>query len=450
MNRIARILHIAESLRIADQLISIFDIVDEETLNDPQEYIYDLIDPEEEKNIKYKVQTISAKQAKKQFKTMQEDMTVFESYTNHAHKDQKEIVKDKMRSFDSDRIIVTSNNKVVDGNHHLIAAIKMNKPIKYINLQDPITTESKNKEETTEYHTRLHDIQNKLRTIASTTMKVYRGEFSGNKDGKYWSTDKEWAAQFTQTGRIEEVKTRRIKESDIFSIDPLPYAGDPDAIDEVVNQAKENGFKAIRLNEGTNEPNSIYVFDNSALRIASKSSCPIHNKMYGGLPEGGNYTNATEYEIGAQRFAEAAHCILGSIFKASRDFDNLLNIEIGHLKEEIGIMKYVLEEYSRDIYTDRVWNHYPEKYKEKTIKSIRDNSPKLKTKAQQLASEVEHQNLPSKVSEIVTLTYDAVIQLADSLLKSIKDYPQKMENAYKDPKLNQITNNISQIINELS
>ena len=138
MNRIARILHIAKSL--TSNLVSIFDIVDEETINDQREQLYDLIDPEEERNYKYEVKTISAKQAKKQFMTMQEDMTVFESFVDNANKDQKEIVKDKMRSFDTNRIIVTSNDKVVDGNHHLIAAIKLDKPIKYINLQDPIET----------------------------------------------------------------------------------------------------------------------------------------------------------------------------------------------------------------------------------------------------------------------------------------------------------------------
>jgi len=141
MNRIARILHLSEQLKTANKLVSIFDIIDEDTLEDPSEQLYDLIDPEEEKDIRYKVQTISAQQATSQFKTMNEDSTILEAYENHAKDEQKEIVDYKMKYFDKDRIIITSNNKVVDGNHHLIAAIKLDKPILFINLQEPIEKE---------------------------------------------------------------------------------------------------------------------------------------------------------------------------------------------------------------------------------------------------------------------------------------------------------------------
>jgi hypothetical protein len=141
-NKIARVLYIAKSLQLesktASRLVSIFDIVDEETLNDPQEYIYDLIDPEEEKQYRYEVKTISPEKAVTQFKTVAEDMTVLEAFEDHAIEDQINIVKDKMKHFDSERVIVTSNNKVIDGNHHLVAAIKSNKPINYVNLQKPI------------------------------------------------------------------------------------------------------------------------------------------------------------------------------------------------------------------------------------------------------------------------------------------------------------------------
>ena len=221
----------------ASALVSLLDVVDEDTLNNEREEIYHLVDPEEEERYVYKVQKISAKNAKRKFKTMKKDMTVFESFINYATENQKEIVKDKMKNFDANRVIITTSGSVVDGNHHTIAAIELDKPIKYIDLRKPIE-----------------------KKMASSMMEVYRGEFSGNKDGKYWSTDREWAAQFTQTGRIEEVKSRKIKEQDIFSPDILPYAGDPNEIDEAVKEAKRKGFKYVRLNEGRNEPDSIYIF----------------------------------------------------------------------------------------------------------------------------------------------------------------------------------------------
>ena len=227
----------AKVLRKASKTISIFEAVDEETLNDPREQIYHLIDLEEERNFVYDVKSMNADKAKSTLKTMNEDSTVFQAYKDFATDDQKELVSHKKRLFDRDRIIVTSRNKVVDGNHHVIAAIELGKPILYIDLQDPIEKKT-----------------------ASSVMEVYRGEFSGNKGGKYWSTDKEWAAQFTQTGRIEEVQTRRIREQDIFSSDPLPYAGDPEEIEEAIKEAKKKGFKYVRLDEGRNEPDSIYIF----------------------------------------------------------------------------------------------------------------------------------------------------------------------------------------------
>ena len=99
---------------------------------------------------------------------------------------------------------------------------------------------------------------------------IYRGEGgTSRKGGSYWSPSAEWAKQFTQTGRIEEVKKAFIKSDDIYTAKELPYAGDPDAIDKAVVHAKNKGFKAVRLSEGTNEPPSVYVFDLTALKSVS-------------------------------------------------------------------------------------------------------------------------------------------------------------------------------------
>jgi GNAT superfamily N-acetyltransferase len=99
---------------------------------------------------------------------------------------------------------------------------------------------------------------------------IYRGEGGTScKGGSYWSPSAEWAKQFTQTGRIEEVKKAFIKSDDIYTAKELPYAGNPDAIDKAVAHAKNKGFKAVRLSEGPNEPQSVYVFDQTALKSVS-------------------------------------------------------------------------------------------------------------------------------------------------------------------------------------
>jgi len=118
------------------------------------------------------------------------------------------------------------------------------------------------------------------RTIAARLLtadngfeRVFRGEGgSSEKGGRYWSPDEAWAAQFTQTGQASELLRAWIRTSDIQDAGSgeRPYAGDPDAIDEAVDAARGIGFKAVRLDEGTNEPPSVFVFDRAALKSVTR------------------------------------------------------------------------------------------------------------------------------------------------------------------------------------
>jgi hypothetical protein len=56
---------------------------------------------------------------------------------------------------------------------------------------------------------RLYEIERKVLTI-------YRGEYSGNKHGKFWTQDFEFAKQFTQSGLDKEVLARYIFPGDIY------------------------------------------------------------------------------------------------------------------------------------------------------------------------------------------------------------------------------------------
>jgi len=61
---------------------------------------------------------------------------------------------------------------------------------------------------------------------------------------------------------------------------------------------------------------------------------------FGGIPSGGGYGSNTEYEIGAQRLAEAVHCVLGAV----------MNEDDYHIKDECGLTNKILKEYSKPIY----------------------------------------------------------------------------------------------------
>ncbi len=103
----------------------------------------------------------------------------------------------------------------------------------------------------------------KIFRIAQGFITLYRGENTTNRGGsnigKYYSTDKEWAKQFTQTGQVNEVKSIQIPKSSIYIKDPLPLATEEQEFDECWAYAKQNGYKAFMVNEGVGEPNSVFV-----------------------------------------------------------------------------------------------------------------------------------------------------------------------------------------------
>jgi len=99
---------------------------------------------------------------------------------------------------------------------------------------------------------------------ATKQIQVYRGIYTGNENGHYYSTDKEFARQFTQSGQDKEIITRRIDLSTIYDARKegklLPEATNENDFDNGMMRAKELGLKGFRLSEGINQPDSIYIF----------------------------------------------------------------------------------------------------------------------------------------------------------------------------------------------
>jgi GNAT superfamily N-acetyltransferase len=101
-----------------------------------------------------------------------------------------------------------------------------------------------------------------IRYPKQTTSKMitlYRGVNVGNSNGKYWTTDKEWARQFTQYGQDSEIKTMSYPENRIFRNNPLPSAVSEQDLNTTEQLARKQGFAAFWVDEGPNEPNSVYV-----------------------------------------------------------------------------------------------------------------------------------------------------------------------------------------------
>jgi hypothetical protein len=101
------------------------------------------------------------------------------------------------------------------------------------------------------------------------TIKVYRGVSEYNKKyGNFWTTDKEWARQFTQAGLDKEIKQRTIDTSVIMKREnvPLPRACSDKGFDQAIKDAEFGKFDAFWVNEGQGEPPSIYVMNLAVLK----------------------------------------------------------------------------------------------------------------------------------------------------------------------------------------
>jgi hypothetical protein len=162
--------------------------------------------------------------------------------------------------------------------------------------------------------------------------------------------------------------------------------------------------------------------------------------MYGGIPEGGGYGSATEYEVAAHRIAEAIHCILGSLGKAVRS--NYPDIEIGHINEEAEIIKYAIDEDAKDIYIDRVWEESPDK--ERSYQQIVQASQRLKSLSLGKKSALARYWEP-KYYDVAIACYDALTLLAIAMLESVADYPQ-MKNAFTFPYLRRAISNLITLV----
>lgn len=196
--------------------------------------------------------------------------------------------------------------------------------------------------------------------------------------------------------------------------------------------------------------------------LTEASSCPIKTQIYGGLPGGGGYGSGTEYEIGAQQIAEAAHCILGSIGKTFSGND--LRLERGHIMEELGIIKRAVKEYAKPLYTERIFRnpeevramHYKEDYidtvlgySKKSVESIRTNSPKLERIARAKKQAIDKDYDPA-LQTLIEATYDVVIVLAQEMARGVKNWPQQeVDNAFQSSRLQAAVKNLDRAVAEV-
>lgn len=91
---------------------------------------------------------------------------------------------------------------------------------------------------------------------------LYRGH-GYNEGNNFYSPSKEFALEFTRTGRENELTKVKVNTNRIYKHNPLPrgYGEEDENFDIAIQIAKENGLNAIWVDEGLNQPNSVFKID---------------------------------------------------------------------------------------------------------------------------------------------------------------------------------------------
>lgn len=185
--------------------------------------------------------------------------------------------------------------------------------------------------------------------------------------------------------------------------------------------------------------------------LAESGGCPLRDITYGGIKTGGGFGATKELEVGAQRMAEAAHCILGSLGRhlgSSRsDWGAMVRLETGHLREEMELIEKFLDEYSKDIYINQInggWKDYkPEyqassrKYIEMFRKSVLKSAPRLIISAKENARKLfkNKSGIPMAVFNAAISSYLVLVKLAEAMIREVKNMPDHIGNPFKDYEL---------------
>lgn len=123
-----------ESLGTGGTTVKLTDLYDQYELHDERETLYHFIESEDLER-EFVVREMTPAQART-YVTANDDMTAYDAYRQFATKDQRQLVRSKVKNFDYSRIIVVMNKSVIDGNHQLVAGILAKQPVKFIDLAD--------------------------------------------------------------------------------------------------------------------------------------------------------------------------------------------------------------------------------------------------------------------------------------------------------------------------
>lgn len=119
----------------------------------------------------------------------------------------------------------------------------------------------------THYHPELLDkfnLSNQVNKPLAGMITLYRG-VGYNEGNNFYSPSKEFALEFTRTGRESELLKMKVNSNRIYRHNPLPrgYGLEDINFDLAIAEAKRLNLNAIWVDEGVNQPESVFVINPS-------------------------------------------------------------------------------------------------------------------------------------------------------------------------------------------
>ncbi len=100
---------------------------------------------------------------------------------------------------------------------------------------------------------------------SSEFVTLHRGNSSSPGTANYYSTSRDFAREFTQSGQDSEISSVRVPTNRIMDLgEKTPEATDTKAIAKAKAQAKANGAAGFYVDEGANQPKSVFLVDKSS------------------------------------------------------------------------------------------------------------------------------------------------------------------------------------------
>ena len=117
-----------------ESTVKLTDMYDSDELTNKSEILYNFVD-DNDLDRNFIINTMSPQEAMT-FTIGRDNTLIMDAYKQFASINQKRLVKEKMKNYDHNRIVVVMNKTIVDGNHQIVAGILAKQPIKYIDLAD--------------------------------------------------------------------------------------------------------------------------------------------------------------------------------------------------------------------------------------------------------------------------------------------------------------------------